>query len=155
MLRNKIKINYRIFFFFLTTAILFGFETGQNIWIYCFVFFRSFLCLTCNHTMMPAIKLVHIILKYKFFQIIILCLWHWGFFAYINKYGIILYLKVVIHHLPDSFHLGIWISSSAVTIIFFLWRMFSEEKRCCLLSALRFATWSMVSQSSVNWAINC
>lgn len=29
------------------------------------------------------------------------------FFAYINKYGIILYLKVVIHHLPDSFHLGI------------------------------------------------
>lgn len=84
-----------------------------------------------------------------------LCLWHWRFFAYVNKHGIILYLKVVIHHLPDSFHLSIWISSSAVTIIFSFCRMFSEEKRHCLLSALRFATCSMVSQSSVNWAISC
>lgn len=42
------------------------------------------------------------------------------FFAYINKYGIILYLKVAIHHLPDSFHLNILINSSAVTMIFFL-----------------------------------
>lgn len=50
---------------------LVGFETSQSTWI--FFFFTPFPYLTCNHTMIPAIKLAHIILKYiyKYFQIII------------------------------------------------------------------------------------
>lgn len=72
VLRNKTKINCR--FFFLSHCNVTWLWNRSKYLDLLFVFFRSFLCLTCNHTVIPAIKLEHIILKYiyKFFHIIIL-----------------------------------------------------------------------------------
>lgn len=107
---------------------LVGFQKSQSTWI--FFFFRSFPYLTFNLTMIPAVNLVHIILKYiyEYCQIIILNDCGTEGFFYLHKYRILLYLKVTIQHLTDSSCLVVGlISSSAVTIIFFLCRMFSEE----------------------------